>query len=180
MPSPLGRQDLFFEVYLKKIKKELDNVNFLIILSKKCDHKNKYYLGEGVKKKVLGQCPVCAGPLLVTGLTCERCGTKIVGKFQVSEFYKLSADQMSFVKTFLRCRGNIKEIERELGISYPTVKNRLNQVIEALGFEVAQESPSKEERLEVLKRLEDGGISFREALDLLAQRQRSTKGGKEA
>ncbi len=122
-----------------------------------------------MKKKVLGQCPVCGGPLLATELTCEQCGTKIVGKFQVSEFQNLSADQMSFVKTFLKCRGNIKEIERELGISYPTVKNRLNQVIEALGLEPVQEGPTKEERLEILKRLEGKEISFPEALDLLAQ-----------
>ncbi len=125
-----------------------------------------------MKKKALGLCPVCGGSLSVTELTCETCKTKIVGHFQVSEFCNLSADQLSFVETFLRCRGNIKEIERELGISYPTVKNRLNQVIKALGFEVAPEGPTKEERLEVLKRLEGGEINFQEAMDLLAQSQR--------
>lgn len=153
----------------KKLKKDLDNVNFLFILFNESGIENKFYLGEAMKKEVLGQCPVCGGPLLVTELTCERCGTKIVGKFKVSEFYKLSTEQMGFVKTFLKCRGNIKEIERELGISYPTVKNRLNQVIGALGLEPVQEGPTKEERLEILKRLEGKEISFQEALDLLAQ-----------
>ncbi len=132
-----------------------------------------------MKKRFLGICPVCGGTLSITEFTCEGCGTKITGQFQACEFCNLSTDQLGFVKTFLRCRGNIKEIERELGISYPTVKNRLNQVIEALGFEVALEGPTKEERLEVLKRLEGGEIGFQEALDLLAQRQRSTKGGKD-
>jgi len=133
-----------------------------------------------MKKKFLGQCPVCGGPLSVTGLTCEQCGTKIVGKFHLGEFYKLSADQLGFVKTFLKCRGNIKEIERELGISYPTVKNRLNQVVEVLGLVPIPDIPTKEERLEVLKRLEDREISFPQALDLLTQERRPKKGGKDA
>lgn len=126
--------------------------------------------------KVLGVCPVCEDSLSVTELTCRRCGTKIVGHFQTCEFCNLSTDQLSFVKTFLRCRGNIREIEKELGISYPTVKNRLNLVIETLGFRVAKKSPTREERLEVLRKLEGGGISFQEAYDLLAQGQKPTKG----
>lgn len=83
--------------------------------------------------KIPHQCPVCEHEMRVAKLTCTHCPTKIEGEFRTCKFCKLPADQLLFVETFLKCRGNIKEVEKELGISYPTVRSRLDCVIQALG-----------------------------------------------
>jgi hypothetical protein len=80
----------------------------------------------------LKQCPVCNGSLDIVKYRCPNCETAIEGKFKVSEFDLLNAKQLEFVKTFICCKGNIKEVEKVLRISYPTVKNRLAEVSEML------------------------------------------------
>lgn len=89
-----------------------------------------------MKRKVLGRCPVCYEALSVTRLHCDNCGTTIEGDFDVCKFCQLSPELKEFIEVFIRSRGNIKEVERELGVSYPTVRNRLDTVIEALGYTV--------------------------------------------
>ena len=84
---------------------------------------------------VLHDCPVCHKALHVTRLHCPSCGTTIEGDFQAERLLALTPEQRSFVYSFLRNRGNIREMEKELGISYPTVRARLDQVIAALGIE---------------------------------------------
>jgi hypothetical protein len=83
---------------------------------------------------VIATCPVCAGELAVTRLHCRSCGTTLEGDFSVGRFGRLSRDQLTLLESFLRSRGNLRDMERELGISYPTVRSRVEALVRALGF----------------------------------------------
>ena len=83
---------------------------------------------------VIATCPVCSGELAVTRLRCGQCGTTIEGEFSVGRFGRLSKEQLAVLESFLRSRGNLRDMERELGISYPTVRARVESLVRALGF----------------------------------------------
>lgn len=83
---------------------------------------------------VIATCPVCASELAVTRLHCRSCGTTLEGEFSVGRFGRLSREQLTLLESFLRSRGNLREMERELGISYPTVRGRVEALVRALGF----------------------------------------------
>ena len=83
---------------------------------------------------VISTCPVCASELAVTRLHCNTCGTTLEGDFSVGRFGRLNRDQLALLESFLRSRGNLREMERELGISYPTVRSRVEALVRALGF----------------------------------------------
>jgi hypothetical protein len=83
---------------------------------------------------VISTCPVCASELAVTRLHCGSCGTTLEGDFSVGRFGRLNRDQLALLESFLRSRGNLREMERELGISYPTVRSRVEALVHALGF----------------------------------------------
>jgi hypothetical protein len=83
---------------------------------------------------VIATCPVCSNELAVTRLHCGTCGTTLEGDFSVGRFGRLDRDQMLMLESFLRSRGNLREMERELGISYPTVRARVEALVRALGF----------------------------------------------
>ena len=83
---------------------------------------------------VISTCPVCSGELAVTRLRCGFCGTTLEGEFSVGRFARLSREQTALLESFLRSRGNLRDIERELGISYPTVRARVEALVRALGF----------------------------------------------
>jgi hypothetical protein len=87
-----------------------------------------------VPHDVISTCPVCANELAVTRLHCRSCGTSLEGDFSVGRFGRLSRDQLTLLESFLRSRGNLREMERELGISYPTVRSRVEALVRALGF----------------------------------------------
>jgi len=118
---------------------------------------------------VIGTCPVCGETLTVTRLYCRSCDTTVEGHFTLGRFYQLSAEQMAFVETFIRCEGKLTRVQEELRMSYPTVRSRLNQVIRALGYEVSESKPevSPEERRSILEQLASGEISSQEAVQLL-------------
>lgn len=80
------------------------------------------------------QCPVCGGDLLVTRLECSACGTEVNGTFALGNLARLREPHASLIDMFLRVRGNVKEMERELGLSYPTVRARLDEAFEAAGY----------------------------------------------
>lgn len=90
-----------------------------------------------MSSKMLGKCPVCSEDLEITRLRCPGCGTEIKGDFTPCPFCRLDADQEKLLTVFLKARGNIREVERELGISYPTVRARIDEVLKALGLETA-------------------------------------------
>lgn len=117
----------------------------------------------------IGRCPVCGGRLFITQLSCESCRTRIEGRIPTPRFCQLDEDQMEFLEVFLRCRGVIKEVEKELGISYPTVKGKLDSLLLALGL--LEEDVGKK-REEVLEELEAGRISLQEAIKRIKELRR--------
>ena len=114
-------------------------------------------------------CPSCEGALEVRRLECPACGVAVEGHFESGPISRLSREQLAFVETFLRCRGKIKDVEAELGISYPTVVGRLNEVLVAMGFEAGEDPHEAERRQKVLDELASGRISATDAADRLRQ-----------
>src|SRR4051812_20347244 len=116
------------------------------------------------RNRLVTQCPVCNGRLHVTHLRCAECATELSGEFAPNEFARLAPDKLDFLRTFLSCRGNLKEVEGALGISYPTVRARLDGVLGALGYSGAElTAPSEEDKAAVLEALERGELSLEEA-----------------
>ena len=142
-------------------------------------------------------CPVCGDRMVVSRLTCGHCGSSLEGAFHVrggtssgplglraralrdddsryGRLARLDAAQLDFVEAFLRCRGVIKNVEDMLGISYPTVKSRLADVLNAMGFGPDDELPDgdrRRERREILADLAAGRITTEDAHRLLARGQ---------
>ena len=122
-----------------------------------------------MKKKLLGTCPVCSEKLIVSELSCKSCGTKIKGEFKLSKFDYLSEELQNFALIFIKNAGNIKAVESEMNISYPTVKKYLETLISSLDFDKKVVSAVKPTREEVLKMLKNGEINFDEAEEMLKQ-----------
>ncbi|OQX72890.1 MAG: hypothetical protein B6D61_13155 [Bacteroidetes bacterium 4484_249] len=111
----------------------------------------------------LKTCPVCNSVLEVTEYHCNSCGTTIKGNFSVGEFNALSARQQEFIKVFVCAHGNIKEVEKVLGISYPTVKNRLSEITNILCGK-KKFNQKFNNQIKILEDLENGKIDFEEAI----------------
>jgi len=115
--------------------------------------------------------PVSGQELIISELLCEESGVTIRGRFTVPKYAKLDADQARFLETFLRCRGMLSSVERELGISYPTVRARLDALLEALELPPVRDEARKdklaEKRQKVLDQLERGEITPDEAKEKL-------------
>jgi hypothetical protein len=121
-----------------------------------------------VGNPVVARCPICAESLRVVRLECESCGTRLEGSFTLGRFHALTPDQLEFLETFIRARGNFKDVERELGISYPTVRSRLDGVIRALGFTTPPDADAEgARRREILRELAEGRIEPDDAAALL-------------
>lgn len=115
-------------------------------------------------------CPSCSSPLVVTQLNCTVCGTGVVGKFELSPFFRLSPESLRFLEEFVRNRGNVKEMERETGESYWAIRRRLDEVIAEMGMEAPQPVDDlSARRQEILARLSRGEINVQEATQLLSQ-----------
>jgi hypothetical protein len=130
-------------------------------------------------------CPFCGGELIVTHVNCRQCDTDFEGRFSASGMapyqeeqqtfierfvLRLQPEQLAFVETFVRCEGRIKNMEAELGLSYPTIRKNLDEVIRALGYEPEKEEKAaitEDRRREILERLDSGLISAEEAMRLL-------------
>jgi hypothetical protein len=98
-----------------------------------------------VPHDVISTCPVCSSELAVTRLHCSSCGTTLEGDFSVGRFGRLNREQLTLLESFLRSRGNLREMERELGISYPTVRSRVEALVRALGFGARADADDAEE-----------------------------------
>jgi hypothetical protein len=97
-----------------------------------------------VPNDVIATCPVCSHELSITRLHCDHCATTLEGDFSVGRFGRLSREQLALLESFLRSRGNLREMERELGISYPTVRNRVEALVRALGLADEDAPPIQE------------------------------------
>ena len=138
--------------------------------------------------KLFEKCPACGGPVVITEIRCPHCQLVMQGQFALGPFAALSDDQFTFVRAFLRVRGNLSELEKVLGISYPTIRNKLDEINAALEqAESAARADSKAkqstletgmnaaggDRVAVLQRVAEGSLSAAEAVELL----RNLKGG---
>ncbi len=117
--------------------------------------------------RLISKCPVCSSRLRVVKLKCNKCGTVIENEFELSKFEYLGEDQLRFMETFVKCRGNIKDVEKELGISYPTVRSKLDEVISALGYTIAKKPAV--ESTEIIDMLEKGEISADQAVSMMKE-----------
>ncbi len=126
---------------------------------------------------VIGRCPVCGDELAVTRLHCGNCDTALEGRFRLGRFQRLSADQLQFLEVFVKNRGIIKDVEAELGISYPTVRARLDDALRAMGFVAGGEdaprprqaqAQAREERRQILEALREKQVTADEAARRLA------------
>jgi hypothetical protein len=117
--------------------------------------------------RLVGTCPSCETAMEVRRLECTACGVAVEGQFDAGPLARLSREQMTFVEVFLRNRGKIKDVETDLGISYPTVVARLNEVLITLGFEAGEDPREGERRQRVLDDLAAGRLSASEAAEQL-------------
>lgn len=118
------------------------------------------------------RCPVTGEPMEVTRLECPKSGVTIEGRFTPNEFTRLSAENLELLRLFLRVRGNLKDVERILGVSYPTVRGRFDALLRDLGFESPPEAQGvRDERADILGLLERGEVTAEEA----ARRLRALK-----
>jgi hypothetical protein len=113
--------------------------------------------------KMPKKCPSCDGRLIITEVCCSDCRASVRGEFDLSEFSTLPVDDENFLRVFLAARGSVKEAGAQLGISYPTVKARLESLLNALGLG-SMRAAARQRRLEVLERLERGEIKAVEAV----------------
>lgn len=159
---------------LQKVNVWFNKFNIVIDILKVSSY--YYYwqkVGIKMRREVIGRCPVCSEALEVTELTCPECNTTISGTFKMCKFCSLTEEQKHFAEVFIKNRGNIREVERELGISYPTVRGRLEALIRALGYPVnsepdhSDEQENAEKRKQILDRLAQGEITASEAARLL-------------
>lgn len=126
-------------------------------------------------RKLIERCPACGGGLVVTRMACPQCHTAVDGQFRPSAFDRLSPESLAFAEHFVRLKGNMKEMERDLGVPYSTVRHRLDEVVHELGpapgpaapADPGAPTPSADpptRRREILDRLERGEITPDEAV----------------
>lgn len=115
--------------------------------------------------KIPRNCPACTTDLIVTQLSCPNCGTIVQGKYEPDLFSRLNPYDFDFVVLFVKTKGNIKEMERELGISYWSIRSKLNEIVSQLGFEEGRSVRDKlsDQRQAILEQLNQGAINVQEA-----------------
>jgi hypothetical protein len=145
-----------------------------------------YGKGSDLMNTLPTACPFCGGEIHATHLYCRECDTNIEGRFTtgasgplkkeqlafIDNFVaRLNPEQLTFIETFVRCEGKMNRMEGELGISYPTIRNRLQDIIRALGFEPGKDEPvvevSEDRRRQVLEDLDAGKLSADAAMRML-------------
>ncbi len=120
-----------------------------------------------MKKEMPGICPVCQERMHVRELGCRHCEITLKGEFELSPFNALSREELHFVEVFIRNQGNLREVQAELGQSYPTVKKALEGVVRSLGYDVKPEPVPDLEESELIGKLKTREISVEEAVEQL-------------
>ena len=118
---------------------------------------------------LLTRCPICEGELLATRLTCVNCHGTVEGHFELGGLLRLNREQGQFVEILVKNRGNINKVADELGVSYTTARNRMDDIVAALGYHAPASPGPSAERLDVLARLERGDLSPEAALEMLKE-----------
>ena len=127
---------------------------------------------EPFKRKLVTTCPVCDGVLRVTHLACERCGSVLQAEFDSCPYCRLPQELADFLAVFIRCEGVIREIEREIGVSYPAVKNRIRRLISALGMGPTETDVGASRTEEILEAVKEGDLSVKKAIQALRTQRR--------
>jgi hypothetical protein len=119
------------------------------------------------------RCPLCGGEIAVTRIYCRDCDTTIEGRFVGGPFSQLTPEQLKFVEIFVRCEGKITRMEEEISLSYPTIRNRLHEIIRALGYEPGGSDEAvgltNEDRQRILEDLDAGRIGAEDAMRMLTE-----------
>ena len=118
-------------------------------------------------------CPTCQGQLAISGLHCDTCGTEVRGNFRHCDFCALDDAQRELLRVFLAARGNAKELERHLGVSYPTARARLDDLLAALGIHPgpAERTDPRTDRRKLLDAVASGEVDVDSAVEKLTQRR---------
>lgn len=128
--------------------------------------------------RMFDRCPACGGRLVVTECRCTNCAMQLRSEFSLGLFSTLPEDQLSFISLFLRARGNLSEVEKVLGVSYPTIRSKLDEINKALDraealapAEADQDNSStmaaEEARRAILQQVADGKLPAIEAVEQL-------------
>ncbi len=124
-------------------------------------------------RKILEHCPSCGGQMAVTRMNCTECDTVVLSQYEPCRFCRLPPESLSFLEAFVKGRGNVKEMERELGESYWVIRNRISELLRELGFEVAADESDEADgpsvRRGILEQLDQGEISASQATEMLAK-----------
>ena len=125
-----------------------------------------------MKRKILEACPSCGGDFDVTRIQCTSCAMEVSSHFSTCKFCTLSPEDLQFFETFIKSRGNVKEMERELEISYWSIRSQLNELIEKLGFESEPDQEAEQlqqERYSILEQVNQGELDASTAAKMLAK-----------
>lgn len=126
-------------------------------------------------RDVISTCPVCANELTITRLHCRGCGTSLEGEFGVGRFGRLAREQLTLLEAFLRSRGNLREMERDLGLSYPTIRGRLDALVRTLGLADGDAAPEPATDEELATEQADVAAERRLILERLARHELSAE-----
>ena len=116
-------------------------------------------------RKILERCPGCGEDLEVSSLYCQSCGTEIRGHFAPCAFCRLTAEQDFFLQMFIQTRGNLTELEKLLGVSYPTVRGKLDEINALVGAPAVR--PARADRRSVLEQIASGTLTPEQGLSEL-------------
>ena len=137
-------------------------------------------------QNMFDKCPACGGQLIITECQCSQCQLQMRGEFRQGEFLNLSDDQLTFIHVFLSARGNLSEVERILGVSYPTIRNKLDEINEILASTngdivrveqednekpVSQSMSAEDSRKQILQDVADGKLTPVAAVEKLGKNQ---------
>ena len=124
---------------------------------------------ERLEYRAPSDCPVCGDQLAVIRLGCASCGTEIGGMFRTCEFCALNEKEADMLRVFLASRGNLREVEKHLGVSYPTARLRFAELLEKLGLGETPEPEAVLTREEILSEVASGALTPDEAQELIAR-----------
>ncbi len=115
----------------------------------------------------LTNCPFCSGDFIIKEVECQSCKTQIKSNFRINRFHMFKPEDLYFIEIFLKNEGNIKLMEKDLGVSYPTVKSRLKNIINTLGYK--SKLAESEDRVKILNALSEGKIDVKDAIKSLGE-----------
>jgi hypothetical protein len=124
---------------------------------------------ERIEHRAPSDCPVCGAQLAIIRLGCAACGTELAGVFQPCEFCALNDKEIEMLRVFLSSRGNLREVEKYLGVSYPTARLRFAELLEKLGLGEAAEPEPALTQDQILSEVASGALSPAEAQELIEQ-----------